>query len=49
MRNFKLLAAALLATLARALSGNAEFTAELSYRLAEAARRLRAAAEHERN
>ncbi|MFZ5751271.1 MAG: hypothetical protein ACOY5U_09410 [Pseudomonadota bacterium] len=49
MRNFKLLAAAVLATLARALSGNAEFTAELSYRLAEAACRLRADAEQERD
>jgi hypothetical protein len=37
----KLLAASILATLARGLSANAEFTAELSIRLARTAERLR--------
>lgn len=45
MRKFKLLAAAILAGLARSLSQDAEFTADLSVRLAEAARRLRADAD----
>lgn len=41
MKSIKLLTAAILATLARALSWDAEVTAGLSLRLARAAERLR--------